>query len=161
MKARAALAALLFMAFAGPAAAQQRADHVGMTVLEVFDMLTREGISANRAQGGEAGKIIANIAGAEFEIVTYNCDALGRCRDFLFTTGFDLPAGFPLDLIKDWNALKLAGRAYLDADNDPFLDHLVSMKRSDDIAAFRDGLYLWVSMLDVYVDFIAAPDASV
>jgi len=72
-----------------------------------------------------------------------------------------LANGFPIERINKWNAEELAGRAFLDEENDPFLDHVVSVSGPADENAFREGLFLWAGALDAYLKFIELPGADV
>jgi len=158
----AALCASLFgIAQIGAARAQNSLAEGGMTVAEVASLLESEGLSAGVMSGGEAGKIQSELSGVAFEIFSVNCNSSGRCTEFLFIVGFDLPNGFSMERINDWNAQKLAGRAYLDDENDPFLDHVISVSSPGDSGAFREGLYLWAAALDGFIDYIELPLVSV
>lgn len=137
----------------GPASAQNSLA-LGMTIEEVAAVLAGEGLAARIADGGEAGKIYSDVGGGRFEVLSANCGAGGRCTEFLFIAGFDLEDGFPLEKINQWNAEQLGGRAFLDEEDDPFLDHVVSVSGAQDAGALREGLYLWAGALEAFVDYI-------
>lgn len=84
----------------------------------------------------------------------YNCDKNRRCTEFLFSIGFDLPEGMSLEKINEWNSRELAGRAYLDDENDPWLDHVVSILDRNDDSALEEGIALWIGALDKFENFI-------
>jgi hypothetical protein len=137
----------------GPVSAQNTLAS-GMTIEEVAAVLAGEGLAARVADGGEAGKIYSAAGGGRFEVLSANCGAGGRCTEFLFIAGFDLEDGFPLEKINQWNAEQLGGRAFLDEENDPFLDHVVSVSGAQDKGALREGLYLWAGALETFMDYI-------
>ena len=128
----------------------------GMTSKEVAAILENESMTV--AIEGE-GTLSASAWGFTFEIYGYHCEG-ERCTEYLFVTGFDLPNGFPLERINDWNAGEPAGRAFLDDDGDPFLDHSISVSGPGDAGAFREGLFLWLNALDSFSDFIDQQAAS-
>ena len=149
----AAAAAMLF----GAASAQNSLASGGMTIDEVAAVLADEGLSAEIKEGAEAGKIYSEVNGGNFEVMSANCGAGGRCTEFLFIAGFDLPDGFPLEKINQWNADQIAGRAFLDEENDPFLDHVISVSGAGDEGALREGLYLWAAALEEFMEYIDLP----
>ena len=147
------------LAFAGAASAQNLFSAGGMTIEEVGAILEREGLDVSYDDGGEAGRIASEFVGARFEVMSVHCNNAKRCTEFLFIAGFDLEDGFPLTKINEWNAERIGGRAFLDDENDPFLDHVVSVSGPGDVAAFREGLFLWQAAIDDFADFIDLPDA--
>ena len=134
------------------ALAQNSLARGGMTIAEVAAIFEAHSFSATIK--GEY-EIAAEAWGYEFVVDGANCSGTERCTEFLFTVGFDLPDGFPLEQINVWNARELAGRAYLDEDGDPFLDHIVSVQSGRDTGAFYEGLILWLNALEDFDAFIS------
>ncbi len=101
-------------------------------------------------------KSTAKIKGGNrtFFLDGYNCDKNRRCTEFLFSVGFDLPEGMSLEKVNEWNSRQLAGRAYLDDENDPWLDHVVSILDKNDDSALEEGIALWIGALDKFEAFI-------
>ncbi|MEO1135858.1 MAG: YbjN domain-containing protein [Pseudomonadota bacterium] len=161
LSALAAGAAMALTALGGAAWAQNSFGTGGMTVREVSAILVSEGLAAKVAPGDEAGKIFSQLDGVAFEVLSANCSGGGRCTEFLFIAGFDLPDGFPIGRINEWNAEQLAGRAFLDHEDDPFIDHVVSVSGPGDYGAMREGLSLWRASLEAFVEFIDKPRADV
>ena len=153
-------AAAAIAVLAGVATAENLFGPGGMTIEEVAAILESEGLDANLRDGGEAGRIESDVSGGLFEILSVNCNTEGRCTEFLFIAGFDLANGFELEKINEWNAESLGGRAFLDDENDPFLDHVISVSGPGDSGAFREGLYLWAAAMEEFLDFIELPEAS-
>jgi hypothetical protein len=58
-----------------------------------------------------------------------NCDegTAQNCNIMRFHSGFDLEAGLDPKTVNTWNSDKYFGRAYLDDENDPHIDLVVSM----------------------------------
>ena len=123
----------------------------GMTIQEVAVLMQKKSMPATVS---DDGMLTGKGWGYEFDVVGYNCNDASRCTEFLFSAGFDLPNGFPLDKINQWNATEPAGRAFLDGDGDPFLDHTISVSGPADEGAFYEGLLLWVNALSDYDEFL-------
>ncbi len=123
----------------------------GMTIQEVAALMQRKSMQATATDGGG---LVAQGWGYEFDVTGYNCNGANRCTEFLFSFGFDLPNGFPLDKINQWNASQPAGRAFLDEDDDPFLDHTISVSGPEDEGAFYEGLLLWLNALEDFDEFL-------
>lgn len=148
---RAILAVVAAILLAGPAAAQPR----GMTLAEVASALSEAGVSVSEA--GE--RLIGETAGIRYELEAYNCQT-GRCTEFLFTAGFTLGAPFPLARINAWNWERVGGRASLDGDGDPYIDHLFSVSGPGDRAVVREAAALWEGVLLDFADYIGLQGAG-
>ena len=111
---------------------------------------------------GYAGEIInaddhaANVAIGEnfFGVDGYNCSG-DVCTEYLFSIGYDLENGFPLDKLNDWNSTRLGGRAWLDAENDPWVDHVISISGAEDQGAFDEGFLLWLDVIASFEQFLS------
>ena len=123
----------------------------GMTLQEVAAILESQG---HKAEITSATDIDVEALGFAFEVVSYNCNNSNRCTEFLFIVGYDLPDGFPIEKINEWNATQLGGRAFLDADRDPFLDHPVSVSSPADKNAFIEATSLWLGALQDFDKFL-------
>lgn len=126
----------------------------------VIAALRSDGYRAERLDDYAEPLIASSAFGIEFHIEFQDCGGRGRfCRGLLFISGFDLDGGAPPDLVADWNKQMLVGRAFLDPQCDPLLDHYVSA----DPEMSRDGwsrlIQDWVKALDEFRDWVEA-DAS-
>jgi hypothetical protein len=92
-------------------------------------------------------KIESSAAGADFSIYFYGCENGANCLSLQYTSGYDLPNGASLGLINDWNGTKRFGFAYLDNENDPFLNYDVNMSYGVSEQNFLDSLSLWDTIL--------------
>ncbi|MEM1265583.1 MAG: YbjN domain-containing protein [Pseudomonadota bacterium] len=100
-------------------------------------------------------KIESSVGGAEFDVFFYGCDNGVACQEVIFSVGFDLPNGFDLAGINEWNSVELYGQAWLDEENDPFLDMAINMRGGIPRANFEAHLTTW----DFYVgEFITVID---
>ena len=128
-----------------------------MTLAEAAALLEEEGLAVSAQSDGLGNFLQSSVNGGDFTLEAYNCNASGRCTEFLFAAVFDLPDGFPEEKINDWNSTRLGGRAYLDEERDPYLDHVVSVSGPVDAGAFREGFYLWAQVLSEFMAYIDLP----
>ncbi len=92
-------------------------------------------------------KIESSAAGADYSIYFYGCENGQNCLSVQFTSGYDLPNGASLGLINDWNGTKRFAFAYLDNENDPFLNYDVNLYAGVSEQNFLETLSLWDTIL--------------
>lgn len=148
---RGLLAAVAAFILAVPAAAQPR----GMSLQEVASALSEAGMTTSEA----GDRLFGETAGIRYELEAYNCQS-GRCTEFLFTAGFTLGAPFPLARINAWNWERVGGRASLDGNGDPYIDHLFSVSGPGDRAVVREAGALWEGVLLDFAGYIGLPGAG-
>lgn len=69
--------------------------------------------------------ITSGAAGVEYVVVFYGCETPGglrRCTSLTLQVGLDLANGIDMQLINDWNEGARFGRAYVDIEQDPWLE---------------------------------------
>ena len=85
------------------------------------------GWRASHAIDAEGDPMVeSSIEGVNYTIFFYGCEGGRNCTALLFSAGFDLPDGATLSSMNDWNSGRLVGAAYLDPENDPFLQMFVT-----------------------------------
>ena len=134
----AALAVLLGVA---PASAQSisAADPEG-----VAGALRDLGWRASHAVDAEGDPMIeSSIEGVDYTIFFYGCEGGRNCKSLLFSAGFDLAEGATLAAMNDWNSGRLVGAAYLDPENDPFLQMFVTTTGGLNHENFGDVVDWW------------------
>ena len=130
----------------------------GMNAAEVGAVLDENGITFSKVSDTELSVDDENF---RFYVRGFNCTSENRCTEWLFIVGIDLPNGFPMEKINEWNATALGGRAYLDDEGDPWLDHIVSVSGPQDKGAMTEGLILWAAALIEFSAFLDAGSLSV
>ena len=98
--------------------------------------------------------IDSGAGGTFFSIRFYGCDGAKDCSGMLFEAGFDLDEGFALDSVNDWNREKLLGRAYLDGDCDPWIDHFLIADPLMSRDAFAEMVQEWGATLGNFRSFV-------
>jgi len=100
--------------------------------------------------------ITSSVAGTEFSIFFYRCNDNTNCKVVLFKVGYDLSDGTTAEVINAWNEANLFGRAYLDDENDPWLEMPVNLDGGVSRANFEDSFDWWevvVSKFQDHIDF--------
>ena len=87
--------------------------------------------------------IESSAAGANFYIYFYGCDGGQGCLSLQFESGYDLPDGATLGTINNWNSTKRFAYAYLDNENEPYLNMDLNMSYGTSEQNFLDSLSLW------------------
>lgn len=89
--------------------------------------------------------IYSGIGGTDFSIQFYGCDEStnDQCRVLLFRVGYDLPDGTNLKAVNEWNEQALVGRAYLDNEDDPWLEWAVNTFGGVTRQSFEDTYDWW------------------
>lgn len=101
-------------------------------------------------------RIRSAIAGANYTIFFYGCRNNINCTGIRFNTGFNLTNGTTMQVMNDWNYNRLTGRAYLDPENDPFLDFFVVTMDGISVQVFERVLARWelaVEEFQTHIDF--------
>jgi len=77
----------------------------------------------------------------------YGCTANTRCTGVNFSAGFEPSDGATLELMNEWNAQRVVGRAYLDAQNSPIIDHYVVLGGGVTLLNFNRFVAGWSAAL--------------
>ena len=93
--------------------------------------------------------ISSSVGGSQFHIVFYGCSERrhNKCKVLLFKVGYDQEDGTSLDIINEWNATKVFGRAYMDEERDPWLEMPLVMDGGVTKEQFENVLDVWESIV--------------
>jgi len=143
MRIRCRLAAIIAPLFLCTAAgAQQLVDATDANVLaEIIKTLGYRAVV--EADGVGDPMIRSSVTGTDFTIFFYGCTDNKNCKSVLFKVGYHLTDGTTLEVIDDWNETNLFGRAYLDDENDPWLEMPVNLEGDVSRANFEDTFDWW------------------
>ena len=100
--------------------------------------------------------IRSSASGTDFIIYFDGCDDGAACKSLLFKVGYDLTEGTTLEAVNEWNKQTLFGRAYLDDENDPWLEMSVSLDGGVTEENFADHFDWWEVVLvdfEEHIDF--------
>lgn len=107
------------------------------------------------------GQLTGRLGDLTFYADGFNCGAKSKCTEYLLSMAFDLSAPFPVDRINAWNRDRYAGRAYIDEEGDPFIDHAFSVSGPEDEGSVYETITLWQGVVSSFVEFIGFNDGSV
>ncbi|QDL92860.1 YbjN domain-containing protein [Paroceanicella profunda] len=91
--------------------------------------------------------VSSSAAGVNFDLDFYTCTDGGDCETVCFTAGFDLSNGSTPEVMNRWNADSFIGPAYLDEENDPYLDYCLVALQGMPAPAFASVLRSWSAAL--------------
>jgi len=131
LAARIAALCLAGAAVPGASAAQEVAAVSAADPDSVLRALQTLGFGGTRTADSYGDPMIESAAeGVEFNILFYGCEDNADCTVIQFRAGFDLEEGTTLAAVNDWNAARIFGKAFLDEENDPFVEMALEMGRS-------------------------------
>lgn len=143
-----------------PFAGAEAAVGEGMTIEKVAGVLRANGLSVDVSQDGVGDPVIySEIAGFNFALFGFNCTSEG-CNEFLFSSYFDTDKKISLDAINAFNEKTVAGRAFLDGDGDPNLEHLFTLSDGDDDDLIERNLAIWEAVLLDFAEHIDFYDGA-
>lgn len=155
MRHAAALIALLCLAAPGAAAAQERAAVSAADPDSVLRALRTLGFGGTRTVDSHGDPMIESAAeGVDFAILFYGCEGGADCKAIQFRAGFDLAEGTTLAAVNAWNAARLFGKAFLDEENDPFVEMALEMGRPMPFETFAANHEWWRTVLAGFQDHI-------
>ena len=126
----------------------------GVTVQEVAAALQEKGYQAEIGtdKGGDP-KISSGLDGSKFNVWFYSCKKGARCASVQFEAGFDLKDGMTLAKINGWNKDKRFGGAYLDDENDPYIQYDVDFEVGATTEAIGNAIEVWAAILPQFKDY--------
>jgi hypothetical protein len=138
-----------------PSAAQERTPAPN-ELDRMVRLLQEVGYRAAPSEGASVPTIETKFSGVATYVQVLNCEdeqQVRGCEVLRFYAGFDKPDGIDMKLVNDWNYEKYFGRAYLDEENDPFIDLVVSMVDASD-ANIKDVINWWDVVMGQFTDHI-------
>lgn len=148
-----AAAAVAAMAFAACPATAQTVDPARPQSL--VTALQNAGYKAVLEKDDEGDpKIKSAASGANFSIYFYGCTNNVNCRSIQFSSGFTVKAKPDHARMNEWNSKNRFGQAYLDKENDPWLQFDVVMDGGIPPALFEATLDRWSAAIGSFQKFI-------
>ncbi|WP_417743591.1 YbjN domain-containing protein [Salipiger sp.] len=98
--------------------------------------------------------IKSGAAGVSFSINFYGCRDNTNCQDLQFSAGFNTPEFVTPAEMNSWNHDRVIGKAHMDSEGDPFLEHPVLGVIDMGEPAFDRTVERWVSNLQDFLDYI-------
>lgn len=98
--------------------------------------------------------IETSVSGTDVTILFFGCTDNEDCKTLLFKVGYDLSDGTTLDVVNAWNEENLYGRAYLDDEEDPWLEMPVNLFAGVTRENFEDTFDWWDVIVGKFEDHI-------
>ena len=158
LKAIAALTMLISSTWiSAEALAQKQLEIVDGTDPEALvDIIQDLGYRATLEVDGEGDPLIrSSVGGTQFALVFYGCsEQHDGCQILLFKAGYELNDKVGMDVINQWNATRLFGRAYLDDVRDPWIELVLNMQGGVTRAQFEKTFEWWETSVGEFEDEI-------
>jgi putative sensory transduction regulator len=158
MKLKCLAGALALALLAGGALAADLPSGGSMTIAEVNAWLQSKGYTTRivaNAQDGDHIEVIS--AQPRFIVDLFDCKQ-ERCGSLEFKAGFDMHGKFRPGDVNGWNQDKRWGKAYTDAQNDPWLAMDVDTSPGGAYELLNDELDVWNEMLPEFAKYINNTD---
>ncbi|NIZ10265.1 YbjN domain-containing protein [Pseudooceanicola sp. HF7] len=98
--------------------------------------------------------ISSSTGGVKFDILFYGCVDNTGCDSILYLSGFDLTEGMKAEEVNDWNRRAVTAMAYLDDENDPYLQSYVLTRSGIPEEVFSYTLKEWDQAIGEFRDEI-------
>jgi hypothetical protein len=154
-KISAAAAALLATTFAATATAQSLVS--AENPAQLVSIIQALGFQARLEKDSVGDPLIrSSSSGVDFSIYFYGCSKNARCQSLQFIAGYDLANGTTLPTLDEWNEEKRFASAYLDDEDDPFLQMDMNTEGGITQENFEKTFDLWQSLkgeFEVHIGF--------
>ena len=98
--------------------------------------------------------IHSSAGGVEFSVYFYGCTKNKKCQSIQFSAGYNLDEGTTLEKIDEWNETKRFAGAYLDDEDDPFLQMDVNTDGGITEENFKSSFDLWQTLKGQFEEHI-------
>jgi len=114
------------------------------------------GYRANLEIDGDGDPMIrSSVGGTQFAVVFYGCgETHDKCQILLFKAGYELEEKVGMNLINQWNATRLFGRAYLDDVSDPWIELVLNVHGGVTRQQFENTFEWWETSVGEFEDEI-------
>lgn len=93
--------------------------------------------------------------GVNFNLNFYGCDESGNdCQHLQFSVAFDVVGGMDYISMNAWNRETTMGKAFLDEESDPVLQHYMISVDGMSSDVFKESFEFWTSTLSDFTDYI-------
>ena len=121
----------------------------------VADAIQDQGYKAEIDTDSYGDPMVRSAAeGVNFTLTFYGCENGSACTDIMFTVAFDKTNGMKMEPMNSWNLEKALGRAFLDDEMDPVLQHYMLSVDGMSRSTFDDNFSRWVGVMDEFTDYI-------
>lgn len=124
--------------------------------VRILDLVQQAGYRATLGTDNVGDpKISSQISESEFSIYFYGCENGQNCTTVQLVAGYNLADGISAEAMNEWNASKRFAYAYVDDENDPFLNMDLNLDYDGQGEKnFIDTLELWGTLVEDFEDHI-------
>jgi hypothetical protein len=119
------------------------------------------GYPAEIQKDGTGDPIIYSRAnGGTFQIEFYGCTENRDCKTLRFFAGYDLENGTTLGKVNEWNSAQRFASAFLDAEDDPFLQMDVNTEGGVSLRSLETSFEAWQALkrqFESHINFQRGP----
>jgi len=127
----------------------------GSSFEAILASLQRAGFMVELSKDSDGDPMIESTDNDDlFLVYFYECVDGKDCGYMQFREGWDLKNGTSVDVIEKWNEDRVWGRAWLDSDDDPWIDMTVNLRGGITAANLDDSASWWWSVLRDFEDHI-------
>ena len=155
------LAAMAFLIGAATATARSHAEGSAQIIdgsdpAALVNIIQDLGYRATLEVDGEGDPLIrSSVGGTQFALVFYGCsEQHDGCQILLFKAGYELNEKVGMEVINQWNATRLFGRAYLDDVSDPWIELVLNMHGGVTRTQFEKTFEWWETSVGEFEDEI-------
>jgi hypothetical protein len=121
----------------------------------IIEALEDKGFTVKLTADSDGDPLIESTADdAPFTVRFYGCTRNKDCEYIQFVSGWDLSDGVSLQVIEKWNEDRVWGRAFIDSDNDPWIDLAVNLKGGVTPENFNDTVSWWWAVMRDFEEHI-------
>jgi hypothetical protein len=148
MNTQRAVLGILFQGLVLQAPPLEAQDLIGANDPEgLAELIRSQGFQARLDKDGSGDPLIRSAAGGgDFQIEFYGCTQNRNCKTLRLYAGYDLQNGSTLEKINEWNTDKRFASAYLDDEDDPFLQMDINTEGGISPLALETSLEIWQSL---------------
>lgn len=150
------LAALLGIGVSMAAHAQAGPKMVVGDANQIADLMAEFGLKTERSLADDGTPLLeSEIDGYTFQVHFYGCNSDHICDAIQFSSGFAEDHAVEYELMDRWNREYRFGRAYLDSEDDPWIEMDINLE-GDGVSAtnFKESLAYWQSILGTFTTHI-------
>lgn len=126
----------------------------GSDPLTLVNIIQDLGYRASLEEDAEGDPMIrSSVGGTEFALVFYGCsERHDDCQILLFKAGYELNDKVGMEVINQWNATRLFGRAYLDGVSDPWIELVLNLQGGVTRTQFEKTFEWWEASVGEFED---------
>src|SRR5699024_5453586 len=123
---------------------------------QIAELMAAAGLATERRLGDDDTPLLeGQIDGYSFQVHFYGCNSDHICDAIQFASGFAEDHAVEYELMDRWNREYRFGRAYLDDEDDPWIEMDINLEGDGvSVSNFKESLAYWQSVMTAFVTHI-------